>query len=634
MFIENKLNATLSSTVSMQATLLSQHKDILQLISRNEAEQFYAREMNVAPILDGKNDDWLQGWPPVELNESHIRDISLPYSESSLSADLQFGVFGDELYGMARVTDDKVVYREINGLSVHRNDHVQLLVADDDGRVVRHTFAPFQPGAVTAFLISGADQGGRAIRLADDISGYWLATEAGYNIEFKLPQSAAASFVLGLGDVDTVEDREIGVFMATGQPEEISKDDNRIVSIASLTRALSSFSNSDTSLFLLDKQGRVLTHVKANQTDKVARQDSIQAGDGDDIIRMFSSDHFVHRAAVEYEGDIIAYVIGTHSREALDQQLRYLMGLMMALSVILILLLVTGLFVFNQMVVNRSRLLLSQMSTAVDKEGRLQSIELTADAGSPLAELVAGVDDVTSRLQQYTDYLEQLSGRLAHELRTPVTVVRSSLDNLSLALGDKESQQQIYLKRAYEGVASLSGLLASMTEATRLEQSLDRGDMQDFDLAEVVAGCIEGYQGAYPDVLFEFLNEASSIVVCGVPELINQMLDKLVANAVQFADIGTPVRFRLSEEDDKAFFRVMNEGPKLPEALDDRLFDSMISLRTGDVYRQGSHLGLGLYIVRLITQFHGGSVSISNREDTVGVMVTVQIPVRGITANY
>ena len=72
---------------------------------------------------------------------------------------------------------------------------------------------------------------------------------------------------------------------------------------------------------------------------------------------------------------------------------------------------------------------------------------------------------------------------------------------------------------------------------------------------------------------------------------------------------------------------VANDGPPLPEALADRLFESMVSVRD-EAHRGGAtpHLGLGLYIVRLIAELHGGSAQAANRPGASGVVVTVTLP--------
>jgi two-component system sensor histidine kinase ChvG len=111
--------------------------------------------------------------------------------------------------------------------------------------------------------------------------------------------------------------------------------------------------------------------------------------------------------------------------------------------------------------------------------------------------------------------------------------------------------------------------------------------------------------------------------VNGVPDLIAQLLDKLIANAVDFATPETPIEIELGRENDRVLLRVANKGPPLPQEMSGRLFQSMVSIRP---HGPGPHLGLGLYIVRLITEFHGGEVAAVDRGDRGGVVVRVRLP--------
>jgi len=140
-----------------------------------------------------------------------------------------------------------------------------------------------------------------------------------------------------------------------------------------------------------------------------------------------------------------------------------------------------------------------------------------------------------------------------------------------------------------------------------------------------VAGCVDGYRAAYPKQSMELKLSPGTIPFEGAPELIAQMLDKLVANAVEFAKPGTPIEVGLEREIANVRLEVANEGPPLPMAMDGRLFDSMVSVRE-ERTTGGPHLGLGLYIVRLIAEFHGGRARAANRSDGDGVRVSVVLP--------
>ena len=178
----------------------------------------------------------------------------------------------------------------------------------------------------------------------------------------------------------------------------------------------------------------------------------------------------------------------------------------------------------------------------------MHKVECAAASALPvpqdeIGDLSRSLSTMVRRLSEYNDYLESMGGRLAHEIRTPIAVVRSSLDNLSLQPLPEDAKR--YMDRAREGLARLSRIVASMTEATRLEQTLQQADHEKFDLTEVVSGCVSGYRLAYAHCAFELTVPSEPVTISGAPELIAQMLDKLVANAVDFARAGTPVAIRL-----------------------------------------------------------------------------------------
>jgi dedicated sortase system histidine kinase len=261
---------------------------------------------------------------------------------------------------------------------------------------------------------------------------------------------------------------------------------------------------------------------------------------------------------------------------------------------------------FATRISNRIRRLADEAEAAIDTRGRITRLTTASEANDEIGDLSRSFTTVLERLARYNAYLEALAGRLSHELRTPVAVVRSSLENLHAARTPEE--QRTYLARAEEGLERLSTILARMTEASRLEQGLSSATRERFDAAAVVRGCVEGYRLAYAPRGFELGVPAEPVWLAGAPDLLAQMLDKLVENAVDFAAKGTPVRIYLGND---GVLRVENQGPSLPAGIRDSLFESMVSLR-GERSGGTPHLGLGLYIARLIAEFHGGSLRAEN----------------------
>ena len=142
----------------------------------------------------------------------------------------------------------------------------------------------------------------------------------------------------------------------------------------------------------------------------------------------------------------------------------------------------------------------------------------------------------------------------------------------------------------------------------------------------VVAACVEAYRLAHPQQRFDFDCEpaASHATIDGSAELLAQLLDKLVDNALDFVKPETAIHISVGVEDACMVLGVANEGTQLPQEMRTQLFESMVSMRQGKHDRP--HLGLGLYIVRLIAEYHGGHVEVMDLAGREGVLFRVVLP--------
>ena len=281
------------------------------------------------------------------------------------------------------------------------------------------------------------------------------------------------------------------------------------------------------------------------------------------------------------------------------------------------------LFLFASRLTLRLKRLRDEAENAIDSQGRVRQLAAGERAGDEIGDLSRSFSTALARLADYNLYLEKLSGRLSHELRTPVAVVRSSLDNLKLAQTREETET--YLTRANDGLRRLDTILTRMSEATRLEQTLRAESRETFDARAVVAGCVAGYAQATPQRRFALAMADEPVMLSGAPDLLAQLLDKLAANAADFTEDDIPIEVALRRDGDEAIISFANRGPSLPAEMAGRLFESMVSVRR-DRETGEPHLGLGLYIVRLIAEYHGGRVTAANRTEGSGVVVTVTLP--------
>jgi signal transduction histidine kinase len=162
-----------------------------------------------------------------------------------------------------------------------------------------------------------------------------------------------------------------------------------------------------------------------------------------------------------------------------------------------------------------------------------------------------------------------------------------------------------------------------MGAATKVEEAIAHSERQRFDLGALVRGAAAAYGSAFPQRRFACEVPTEPIEISGAPDLVVQLLDKLIDNAVDFSADGATISVVLRAEAGYACLSVANPGPMLPPEAATRLFESLWQSRAEADKRP--HFGLGLYIVRLIAEFHGGTASAANLPDGSGAIFSVRL---------
>jgi len=276
-----------------------------------------------------------------------------------------------------------------------------------------------------------------------------------------------------------------------------------------------------------------------------------------------------------------------------------------------------GLWFFATRLSRRVQRLSGAVSEAMDDTGRTGALPLTGDKDE-LGELARNNAKLLNAVKGYTSYLQKLAGRLSHELKTPLAITRSSLDNLASTELDAEASR--YVQRAREGLDRQSAIVAAMSEANRLETAVKSADWDSVDLLEVVGRCVEAYRALHVGRRIEGPGAGEPMTWFCAPDLLAQALDKLVENAVSLTNPDDRIQVGVEQDDSRISIYVRNTGSRLPDVPPDQLFDSLVSLREQG---GGRHLGLGLHIVRLVAEAHGGQVSARNLDDGVEFTITL-----------
>jgi signal transduction histidine kinase len=290
----------------------------------------------------------------------------------------------------------------------------------------------------------------------------------------------------------------------------------------------------------------------------------------------------------------------------------------------LIILLVLLLFAWRQAL--RIRRLGREAQQVVDAHGRLHADRLYSEvrASDEIGDLARSFSSVIARLHEHQQYISDMPRTLRHEVNNPLNATMTSLENLQMH-GLAEGQQR-YIDSAQRGLVKISAIVEKLADAANLEQALQEDELEPLDLFHLVQTYVHHQnpmqKSGEADVVF-VANEGN-ISVAGVDYRIEQLLDKLLDNARDYRHEDSLIIVRLYRQEYDCYLEVENNGPNIPDELLAGVFNSMVSARTAGAGH--AHFGLGLYIVRLISQFHGGRVSAHNLANPSGVLFRVSLP--------
>ena len=593
-----------------------------------DGEIFYVHQRDSAPYLDGYADDW-HPW----LDYPH----RLTSKDGLLEVDLVVSTHRSGLYLLLVAASPRQVF---SAPGQGYGDRVELQFATPDRSSANLRIAPLAPGWIET---RGNNPAGWP-----RLQGYWQSRGTGWTLEMQIPDNLRPeSMAITVHDVDHLStDRTERRAGTDGLPQTL------VSRMPGLEKRLQALTPAGTRSWAVMDEGWVLAHVdrRVAETGHAERPDerpswiatwlfeqliSGQLSEGQSRTsitpRLQGPEINPAQAAaawntrrddpgilltvsapVNVDGQTIGAVIIERSADTLllesNRAVLRLVGISMA-TLVLVVLILLG---FATLLSERIRRLRNAAEHAVGPDGRVLDTLPTGSAGDELADLRHSVSSLLVRLREHQNYLRTLADKLAHELRTPLAMIQSSLDNLEHA--DDPEQIRRYCQRAGEGSIRLNRILQSMSQAARIEESIQGEQREQFDLSTLLENYLQSCRSTYPQKRFVLANPSSRpLIVHGSADLFAQLLDKLIDNAVDFSSDNGEISIAVQRRAGDIVIDVENDGPGLPDGLAENLFDSMVSRREHGERRHDSvHLGLGLYIARLIVEFHRGNIRAEN----------------------
>ncbi|MGH6749127.1 MAG: stimulus-sensing domain-containing protein [Methyloceanibacter sp.] len=237
------------------------------------------------------------------------------------------------------------------------------------------------------------------------------------------------------------------------------------------------------------------------------------------------------------------------------------------------------------------------------------------DRSDEIGHLSGALRDMTTALYKRIDAIESFAADVAHELKNPLTSLRSATETLPLAKTD-ESKERL-MEIIQHDVRRLDRLISDISDASRLDAELAREDANPVDMAELLRTTVslfnDIHRGDTPEVVFDiaYAPGAHPYRVTGHDSRLSQVIVNLLENAISFSPRGGRIAVVTRRIGTEIQIAVEDEGPGIPEENLERIFERFYTDRPQENFGQNS--GLGLNISRQIVVAHGGRLWAENR---------------------
>ena len=256
-----------------------------------------------------------------------------------------------------------------------------------------------------------------------------------------------------------------------------------------------------------------------------------------------------------------------------------------------------------------------------------------------IGHLSGALRDMTNALYRRIDAIEAFAADVSHELKNPLTSLRSAVETLQYARTDEQRARLNAIVK--DDVRRLDRLITDIADASRLDAELARAQAKSVDLELLLRTLVdfanETKKDSAPHIRLEVVRPPYGLdqpfTILGHDNRLGQVVRNLVDNAASFSPPGSTVTVRLRRLARQVEFRVDDEGPGINPDQMSRIFDRFYTDRPPGYF--GKNSGLGLSISRQIVEAHGGKITAANRHAAatgsdpplvLGARFTVRLP--------
>jgi len=270
-------------------------------------------------------------------------------------------------------------------------------------------------------------------------------------------------------------------------------------------------------------------------------------------------------------------------------------------------------FVVAATIARPLRRLRDEAKAILDHRGRLTGGFQGSRRADQIGDLARALQELTRRLEGRIRTLESFAADVSHELRNPLTSIRTAAE--MAAEVDDPAERRRFRDIVQRDIARVERLLAGVRDIASIDATLDQEAKENVPLDRLLAEIVESFNVREHGRVRFRLESRVTATVRGSTDRVSQIVENLLDNAAGFSPEGGEVVVSLERRDSSAVIRVADRGPGIPAQHLERVFDRFFTYRPGEgASSADGHSGLGLSIAAAIAEGYGGRITAAIRE--------------------
>ena len=330
---------------------------------------------------------------------------------------------------------------------------------------------------------------------------------------------------------------------------------------------------------------------------------------------------------VTFEGKNIGYLAISENandiRSAIDERKSFILRTAFVVAIVIFIFS----FVLNRYFLKPIKNLVIYTKIIKEKSRKKTNINELKSRNDELGVLATSLDDMTYELQKRISHAENFSTDLVHEIRNPLTSLKSASEILHET--EEPAQRSKLIGILNHDVQRIERLITDYSQMLKDEVALSKEKMRKINLKLIAKSVVDDFNNIYEakrGIKIKLIDNKNleEYLINGIENRIEQIIANLLDNSISFSNDNQEILVEIFKNSEKkTFLKVMDQGRGFKEKNTDKIFSRFYSNRPD---KFGEHSGLGLNIVKNLVDLHGATISASNNREQKGANVEIIFP--------